>query len=250
MIHYLLYITHPKELAEVIEFAQSGMNDETRIVCVCDGGDEELSRRVKAADRSNLDIVVLGVPLGMGVAISTGMNKVLEDAAPEDLIITCHSAHIADKKFNDLVTKAAEEGFEVVVASRYHQDSDYRNFPAARKYFSRKVNDLVRDKFFYKGLHDYTVFLRAYRVELIRKAFEIYGKFGLVQSRGYVANTELLVKLSFISDRIVEAPFTFDFNKLITRSRIGMIRTINEYMVLIGYLKRIRGKLERKALLL
>jgi len=102
-------------------------------------------------------------------------------------------------------------------------------------------------KFYFpiQNVIDYTIFFRAYRIGLVKKATEHFGRFGLIQSKGFVANAELLIKLSIFTKKIKEVPFTYNYGKKIGQSKINVFRTINEYFVLINYLKRIFNKVER-----
>jgi len=95
------------------------------------------------------------------------------------------------------------------------------------------------------GVSDYTIFYRAYRIGIIRKAVRAYGMFGLIQSRGFVANAEFLVKLSLFTTRISEIPFTYDYGQKKGSSKIGVIRTIAEYFLVVTYLSEIVRKTKR-----
>jgi len=112
-----------------------------------------------------------------------------------------------------------------------------------RRIFSYAANFLMQKFFPIKGIFDYTIFFRAYRVGIIRKAVEHFGRFGLIQSLGFVANAELLIKLSFFTGRITEVPFIYDYGLKKGSSKIGVARTINEYFTVISYLKSVRRRI-------
>ena len=93
------------------------------------------------------------------------------------------------------------------------------------------------------GVSDYTVFLRSYRIKVLNEARRQFGKFGLVQARGSISNTEILVKLSIFTRKIAEIPFIYNFSKKLHIRNINVLGTINEYFVLILYLKRMFKKI-------
>ena len=113
------------------------------------------------------------------------------------------------------------------------------DFPLPRMIFSHCANRLMRTFFPVGDVRDYTIFFRAYRAGVLRQASEYFGPFGLIQSKGFVANAELLVKLSFFTKRIMEIPFVYNYGRKKGASKIDVLRTINEYFTLINYLKRI-----------
>ena len=71
-----------------------------------------------------------------------------------------------------------------------------------------------------------------------------FGKFGLLQSKGFVANAELLVKASLFSDKFSEIPYIYNYKKKLGKSKLNILRTINEYFVFIFYMRRIIHKVE------
>ena len=129
-----------------------------------------------------------------------------------------------------------------MIASRYKVKDGYRNFPFKRKLFSRSVNYLMYRLFPIPGVYDYTIFLRAYRMRVLAEAMQYFGKFGLIQTRGSVSNTELLVKLSIFTSNILEASFVYNFEKRLDVGKINIWGTINEYFVFIFYMRRIFNK--------
>ena len=54
-----------------------------------------------------------------------------------------------------------------------------------------------------------------------------------------VANAELLIKLSPL---VAEIPFVYDYGVKRGASKINVMRTINEYFVLVAYLRRLTRK--------
>ena len=73
---------------------------------------------------------------------------------------------------------------------------------------------------------------------------ERYGCITIVVREGVsvVANAELLIKLSLLSPLVAEIPFVYDYGVKRGASKINVLRTINEYFVLVAYLRRLTRK--------
>lgn len=244
MLYYLVYVTHYTELEDIKSFLSESCGvDAVTVIGIC----EDLAGVTPTIcdyPGGRLIVNVIKVALGMGASLSMGLNLVagMSAEAEGDAVIICHSFNLCDNALRDSLLKEINNGSDVVIASRYGQPMGYAHFPFLRRLLSLRVNAWMHKTFPIRGVKDYTVLVRAYRLQIIKKAIHFYGPHGLVQSRGYVANTELLIKLSLLSEKISEVYVALDFRRLTSRSRIGWAMTINEYIVLVGYLKRLRDK--------
>ena len=245
MIHFVFPVYNEVEnLPGLIKGVRARMAGQPyRMIAVNDGstdGSVELLRQLAGPD-----LVVIGSTINMnvGAVFSAGIHEALAGAADEDVVVIMESDQTSEQ---DLVLPMA--GFirqgeaDIVIASRYLPGGKYVNFPLPRLIFSHAANRMVRAFFPVAQVQDYTIFFRAYRASVLKKASFYFGPFGLIQSKGFVANAELLVKLSLFTDRVVEVPFIYNYGKKKGASKIHVLRTINEYFVLINYLKRILYK--------
>lgn len=248
MIHFLFPVYNEKDnLPALIGGIRRVMRGRPyRMVAVNDGstdGSLELLRQLKQDD-----LVITGsvINMNVGAVFSTGIAEVLRAAADEDVMIIMESDQTSEL---DLILPMAgrirDEGLDIVIASRYLPGGKYVNFPLPRLLFSHGANRLMRAFFPVGDVRDYTIFFRAYRVKVLRQATAHFGPFGLIQSKGFVANAELLVKLSLLTGKITEVPFVYNYGQKKGASKIRVFSTVNEYFVLINYLKRIFAKQER-----
>lgn len=218
-----------------------------RIIAVDDGSTDGTGKILDDLARGGLaKIEKTGymVNMNIGSVFATGIDRALETARDDDVIIIMESDQTSSiNVIDDLVEEIQKRRFDVVIASRYQPGGGYGNFPLSRRLFSIGANYLMRMYFPIAGISDYTIFFRGYRVGIIRKARTYFGKFGLIQSKGFVANAELLVKLSFLTKKITEVPFVYDYGKKTGKSKIDILKTINEYFVVTGYLKGILKKM-------
>lgn len=216
------------------------------IIVVNDGStDGSLNLLEQMRDK---DLVIEGTLINMniGSVFLTGINRALSDSLGEnDIIIVMEGDQTSSVKLvRQLIYCIENENQDIVIASRYKSGGGYVNFPLSRRIFSYVANRLLYFYFPIEHIKDYTIFFRAYRVNIIKKAIRYFGKFGLIQSRGFVANAEFLIKLSLFTNRISEMPFVYDYAKKTGKSKMQIFSTINEYFVVISYLKRIFQKIK------
>ena len=249
MIYFVLPIyNEEKNISKVISRLQSVMSDRSyKIIVVNDGSTDGSLAVLKGLTDANIIIENYHINMNIGAVFSTAIASVLSKSNKNnDVMIIMESDQTSEINLVKKLTKEIEvNNQDVVIASRYKKNGRYENFPFLREIFSRGANYLMHICFPIKEVYDYTIFFRAYRMKVLRDAVKYFGPFGLIQSKGFVANAEILIKLSLITKRISEIPFTYNYAKKIGVSKIRIFRTINEYFVLINYLKRIFKKWQK-----
>lgn len=224
---------------------------EYKIVAVNDGSSDG-SQRV-LGELMDDDIIVEGSKINMniGAVFSLAIDRVLsESSSDDDIMIILESDQTSKINLVEkLINEIENNGFDITIASRYQRGGCYRNFPLLRLIFSYSVNYFLRKIFpIHRGVKDYTIFLRAYRIGIFPQLIEYFGQSGIIQSQGFIANSELLIKLSLFSHRIKEVPFVYDYGKKIGKSKMNVLRTINEYFVFICYMKNLMSRMDRAKL--
>lgn len=216
-----------------------------RIVVVNDGSRDGTAGILKDCAGKDLMVLSYRINMNIGAVFATGIDEVMRLAKDSDTLVIMESDRTSSPNLIPRLVGTVENGkYDICIASRYVPGGAYRNFPLSRRIFSQLASHLMRSVFPIRGVRDYTIFFRAYRIGILREAIDHFGRFGLIQSKGFVANAELLVKLSFFTNRITEIPFVYDYGVKKGRSKLGIIRTVNEYFVALGYLTGIRRKLD------
>jgi|SRR3989338_969192 len=248
MIYFVLPVYNEEKNLPVIigKLRRRMAGRDYKIIAVNDGSRDESLSILKGCAGADLVIGGSVINMNVGAVFSDGIGIVLAQARNDDVLIIMESDQTSDVEFIDkLMAGIAQDGNDVVIASRYLKGGGYAHFPLARQIFSYCANGLMRLCFPIKGVCDYTIFFRAYRVEVLRRLVAYFGKYGVIQSKGFVANAELLIKLSLLTDRVAEIPYVYDYRKKLGKSKINIVRTINEYVVLINYMRRIFNKVEQ-----
>ena len=218
-----------------------------KIIAVNDGSADRTLHVLKNIKSSRLVIVSYYINMNIGTAFSVGIDRILSESKNDnDIMIIMESDQTSEVELvNDLIFQIKEKNNDIVIASRYKKGGKYINFPFTRKIFSCGANWLMRILFPVNDIRDYTIFFRAYRMSLLKTAVMYFSRFGLIQSKGFGANVELLIKMSQFTCRISGIPFKYDYAKKIGKTKIKIISTISEYIVLVNYLKRIFRKVKK-----
>ena len=244
-LYFLLPIYNEEaNIASVISGLRAGQfGDEIKIVAVNDGSADRTAEILNALSGSDLIVLGTHVNMNVGAVFSSGIKYIVSKAQDGDLLVILESDQTSAI---DLVPVMLDEirfnGRDIVVASRYVAGGGYRNFPVTRLIFSHLANRLMQYVFPIPNVLDYTIFFRAYRISSLRAALPYFGDSGLIQTHGFVANAELLIKLSLLSPLVAEIPFVYDYGVKRGASKINVLRTINEYFVLVAYLRRLTRK--------
>ena len=244
-LYFLLPIYNEEaNIASVISGLRARQfGDEIKIVAVNDGSEDRTAAILNVLSGSDLIMLGTHVNMNIGAVFSSGIKYIVSKAQDGDLLVILESDQTSAM---DLVPVMLDEirfkGKDIVVASRYVAGGGYRNFPVTRLIFSHLANRLMQYYFPIPNVRDYTIFFRAYRISSLRAALPYFGDSGLIQTHGFVANAELLIKLSLLSPLVAEIPFVYDYGVKRGASKINVLRTINEYFVLVAYLRRLTRK--------
>ena len=139
--------------------------------------------------------------------------------------------------------ESLRNGSDVVIASRFVPGGDLIGFPLWRSIPCKVVNRLLRTVFAVGNVTDYTIFFRGYSMKLLQQGVQTYGP-ALIETVGFVANAEMLLKLSAFNPQIREVPLVYRYNLKESRSKLKILFTIRQYLKLLaGHLRRRKGRL-------
>lgn len=249
----MIYIVLPlynkeSNLEEIVERIRNILTGvQYKIIAIDDGGGYNLLYKLHQLKSNDFIIHSHKVRMGMGVVMAVGFNKVLVDAQDTDILVTVEPAYTASLEVIKELIWAVRKGNDIVIASHYKKDEKYINFPFLSRILSRifsiVVNSPPKIHFSILDIYDYTIFLRAYRIGIIKEAVKYFGRGGLIQSRGIMASVEILIKLSLFAKSIKEIPYRYDLKD--NKPRLKILSTIKEYFFMLIYLKRLLKKMEK-----
>jgi dolichol-phosphate mannosyltransferase len=192
------------------------------------------------ADRLPVEVVELGRNIGLGGALEEGLLRALEDG---DTIITMDGDDSHDPHAIPAMLQKLDEGYDLVVASRFEPGGEEIGVAGYRKVLSHGASGLLRFLFPVGTVKDYSSGFRAYRASALHDAKQRYGR--LVSESGFSCMMELLLKLRTLGVSASEVPLVLRYDLKQSDSKMDIGHTIGRYIVVIGKNLRFARGLNR-----
>ena len=212
-----------------------------RVVIVNDGSTDTTSEVVNVL-AAEMPIALIEHPenRGLGEAIRTGLLRALEDAEPSDIIVTMDSDNTHTPGLIARMVRGIREGNDVVIASRYRQGAHIRGVPRYRRLLSFAARAIFGLLFPTPNVRDFTSGFRAYRADMLSRAFDLYGDEFVAQS-GFSCMVDILLKLRRMDAIMSEVPLILRYDQKFSASKMMVVRTIGETLRLIVSRRSGRG---------
>ncbi|MCC6547300.1 glycosyltransferase [Candidatus Sumerlaeota bacterium] len=226
-----LFAKLPPELDPIVIVVNDGSRDRTAEVC------EKLAKRMP------LLLVNHEKNKGLGEAIKTGLRAALEQSRSDEDVIVCMDADDTHPPgYVVPMLRRIERGADIVIASRYRHGSKQVGVPPHRMLMSLGARILFQLFLALPGVRDYTCGFRAYRAEIIRKAFEEYGD-DLITRNGFACTDQLLVNIACLGGvQISEIGFILRYDRKVGESKLNLGVTIGEtFKLLFDGRKKLRA---------
>jgi dolichol-phosphate mannosyltransferase len=199
-----------------------------RVLVVDDGSTDATADRVLAA-AARLPVELIRHPRnrGLGAAIRTGLRSA---ARADGAVVTLDADNTHDPALIPGMVHRLEQGFDVVIASRYQPGGAEIGVSAFRKLLSHTASGALRAVVRYPGVRDYTCGYRAYRAETLRTLIGAFGD-GFVRENGFACMLEILLNLRRIDARVTEVPLPLRYDLKSGPTKIRIARTVWRYGV-------------------
>jgi dolichol-phosphate mannosyltransferase len=206
-------------------------------IIIVDDGSRDGTPDVVRSHAASMPVEVVSHATNRGVAavFRTGFERALEIAGPDDIIVTKEADNTSDPAILDRMLSGIDGGKDVMLASCFAAGGAVVGSTLDRHILSFCANLLLRTFLPLRGVHTYSSFYRAYRADVLRRAFVAYGG-GLIECQGFACLVEVLVKLGRLPIAIGEVPMVLQAklrkgpSKMV---RMVQLRTIAEYLTLI-----------------
>jgi dolichol-phosphate mannosyltransferase len=207
-----------------------------RIVLVDDGssdGTAECALSV-ASDELPVEVVRHARNLGPGAAFRSGFLRVLEQAGPQDVVLTLEGDGTSDPAvLPRLLQRVWEEGDDIALASCYLFGGGIVGTRLHRVGLSHLANGLMKKALDLSGLATLSSFYRAYHVRALRALRARFGD-DFITSPGFECMVELLYRASLIGLRVSEVPLRLDGSRRLGKSKMRVLRTSLAYFRLMA----------------
>jgi dolichol-phosphate mannosyltransferase len=177
--------------------------------------------------RLPIEVVELEEDGGLGGALEAGLQRALTEA---DVVVTMDGDDSHDPRTIPALLARLDEGFDVVVASRFAPGGEEVGVAAHRKVLSHAASALLRLLFPVGTVRDYSSGFRAYRAEALRS---IARQGGIVSETGFACMLDLLLRLRARGSRAAEVPLVLRYDRKPSESKMDVPRTVVRYLILI-----------------
>ena len=221
-----------KLIQRLIEF-----RDETDLqinVIVVDDGSTDTTKRIIEEFKGNMPIKIITHEKnkGLGGALKTGLLYISSILKDKDILITMDADNTHDPRIIRQMLDKIEEGYDVVIASRYEKGGEEIGVPLLRKILSRGASLVLRILFPIKNVKDYTSGYRAFRAAILKKLLDKYQS-NIIEESGFVCMTELLLKTKTIGAKIGEVALPLRYDLKEGKSKMKIKKTILQYIRLV-----------------
>lgn len=204
-----------------------------QIVIVNDGStDDSLSKAKKLAKEKIIRVLDHGINKGLGEALKTGFKYVLERTGAKDIVITMDGDNTHPVDLIPEMVERINSRDDLVIASRYLSESKIHGLSKKREILSIIGSLLFFIVFPMKGVKDYTSGYRAYRADLLKKAFKFYGK-NFINQSGFSCMVDILIKLNRFKPKISEIPLKLHYDLKVGKSKMNVRKTTTDTLILL-----------------
>lgn len=205
------------------------------IILIDDSPDNSIEKIIKKFN--NLKYIFRGKKLGRGSAVLDGMKQVMNDREIQTVIEMDADLSHDPNELSEKLNLFRTNNCDLLISSRYLNDSRIINWSIQRKIFSFLSNKLTR--FLLKvPITDYTNGYRIYSKEAVRHITRNCGKIG----DGFIILSEILVELYYNNFKILETSTIFR-NRVRGESSVNLKEIIDSFFGLIKIFK-LKKKLE------
>jgi dolichol-phosphate mannosyltransferase len=205
--------------------------DDYKVIIVDDGSTDN-TMQIAQEYSSKLPLIILNhnQNLGLGNALKTGIRYAIENSDSSSVLVTMDADLTHDSSQIQSFLSEVENGYDVVIASRYIRGAKQIGVPLTRRILSTILNKMI--KFKGSSINDNSSGFRCFRIEILRDAFEEYGT-DFITNTGFPANAEILLKLLKFNVRVKEIPILLDYSRKHGPSKLQIWSTIRSYLKLL-----------------
>jgi dolichol-phosphate mannosyltransferase len=206
------------------------------VVVVDDGsqdGTADVVRRWRS-ETVRIDLVRHSVNCGLGETVRDALRYASELADSGDVIVTMDADNThSPSLIPAMIERLRDKEYDIVIASRYRSGARVVGLSPIRRLTSYGARALFQLVLPIRGVRDYTCGFRAYRAEIIQKAFQSWGD-NFVEERSFACMAEILLKVREMRVRICEVPMVLRYDQKGGASKMRVGVTIVKTLALIA----------------
>lgn len=205
------------------------------VLLVDDGSTDGTVERALETARSEgllLTVAAHETNQGLGAALRTGFTRGSELIGADGVLVGMDADNTHDPAVIPAMLKRLDEGYDVVIASRYAPGGEEVGLSLFRSILSRGASTTLKLFLPVEGARDYSCGYRAYRGSALARALEVHGD-NLITETGFVSSAEVLLKLAYLPSRVAEVPLVLRYDLKGGASKMNITDTIRRYLRMI-----------------
>jgi len=205
-------------------------------IIVCNDGSDDLTDELLEQYSAKIPIEVIRhkINRGLGETSRDLFEFAAETSDPDDILIRMDCDDTHEPKFIPAMVEKLNEGFDVVIASRFQSGGGQFGVTSYRGFISYCANFFMKVFFPIKGIREYSCGFRAYKAGIIQEAISQYrDNFIQLKGLGFTCTLEKIIKLKLLGARFAEVPFTLHYNQKLSDSKMVSSITTLGYMVMV-----------------
>ncbi len=190
--------------------------------------------------RSVMPVDILNHPINRGLweTVRNGFEWAAEHCKPADIIVRMDADDTHDPKHIPAMVSKINEGYDVVIASRFQPGGGAEGLDFYRTFVSRCANLIMKLFFPIRGIWEYSCGYRAYRAEIVQDALRIFGNaFIDLKGVGFTCTLEKLIKFRMMKARFAEVAFVLRYDQKLSKSKmLTSITTVGYFVLILKYI--------------
>lgn len=210
-----------------------GIND-----CSKDKTKEKINSMVKKYD--NVHLIDHETNKGLVGGLNTAIMNFLKLSNKGDFMVLMDGDNTHNPKYIFDMLDKIEEGYDVVIASRYCNNSDVVGVAKHRLFMSDMAGVYYKLMLNVPNVKDYTCGYRIYTNEIISKLVKNFGT-DPIKEKSFACMMELLYKLHLSGAKFNEVGFQLRYDNKKGESKMKVFKTMSNSLRVGWYLRR-KGK--------
>jgi len=205
-------------------------------IIICDDGSEDGSGEIikNLSEKYPIEVIEHKRNRGLWETVRDLFEKASEISQDDDILIRMDADDTHDPKYiPEMVRKIEEEGYDVVIASRFEKGGGQVGVSPYRSFVSYGAQIFSRIMFGMWGVKEISCAYRAYRAKIVKQAIEIFGNnFIQVKGLGFTCSVEKLIKFHMLGAKIGEVGFVLRYDRKKSPSKMITSTTTLGYFIL------------------
>lgn len=203
------------------------------VIVIDDGSQDKTADVVRSFNQPWIKLVQHPHNQGLAQGMRTGFATALASAPSDGLVATMDSDNTHQPSELVLMLNKLDQGYDVVIASRFQPGAKMEGIPPHRQLFSNTLSLMFQILAPIRGVKDYSCGYRLYRASALRQAVDHWGE-RFITERGFACMTEILLKLSLLPGlKFAETPMDLRYDRKPGASKMNVGQNIRDTLLLI-----------------